>query len=102
MGVLSRRHGRMLDVAKPASEATGKHLDATGEKIMSVAGMNCEACGAESKVVDTRKSSVNNAIHRRRKCRACARRWATIEMPADVIKYIFKEDKKLFALVSEM
>ena len=69
---------------------------------MSVAGMKCEACGGESAVVDSRKSSVNNAIHRRRKCRICSRRWATIEMPADVIKYIFKEDKKLFALVSEM
>ena len=65
---------------------------------MSVAGMKCEACGGESLVVDSRKSSIENAIHRRRKCRICKRTWATIEMSADVIKYILKEEKKLFAM----
>ena len=65
---------------------------------MSVAGMKCEACGGESAVVDTRKSGISNSIHRRRKCRACKRTWATIEMSADVIKYILKEEKKLFAM----
>ena len=68
---------------------------------MSVVGMKCEACGGASFVGESRKSRVDNAIRRRRKCRACKRVWATVEISADVVKYLFKENKKLLAMNQE-
>jgi len=68
---------------------------------MSVVGMKCEACGGASFVVESRKSRIDNAIRRRRKCRACKRVWATVELPYDLVNYVFKENKKLLAMNQE-
>ena len=94
MDMLPRRHGRMLDVAKPAGAPTGKYLDDAGEKIMSVAGMKCESCGGHSRVYSTRTSAIPNGIYRRRECGLCRHRWTTVEISADALKYILKRKQK--------
>ena len=64
---------------------------------MSAVGMKCD-CGGASAVVETRKSSIANALHRRRQCRSCGQTWATVELPYDLVNYVFKENKKVFAI----
>jgi len=61
---------------------------------MSAVGMKCESCGGDSRVMSTRTSGVNNAIHRRRKCNLCNHRWTTIETNADFIKVLLRQAKE--------
>ena len=95
MGVLPRRHRRVLDVAEPTGQAAGECLNVTNEEIMSAVGMKCESCGGESRVYSTRTSGIKNGIYRRRECGLCRRRWTTVEVSADVIKYIMGVQKSV-------
>lgn len=57
--------------------------------------MNCEACGGESAVVDTRQSKlIPNSIRRRRKCLSCGFRWATNEIAGDFAGYMYQRFKR--------
>jgi transcriptional repressor NrdR len=52
--------------------------------------MNCPACGADTQVLETRAAEGGSAIRRRRRCKACGRRFTSFERrerePAWVLK----------------
>lgn len=47
--------------------------------------MNCQKCGGKGDVVDSRPGPED--VWRRRQCRACGRRWTTVECanPSDAV-----------------
>ena len=55
--------------------------------------MNCPYCGfKEDKVVDSRATSGNTAIRRRRECLKCGQRFTTYEYIEDVSLMVIKKD----------
>lgn len=55
--------------------------------------MKCPGCGhKEDKVVDSRSTSGNSAIRRRRECLSCGRRFTTYEYIEDVNLMVIKND----------
>ncbi|MGH2955539.1 MAG: ATP cone domain-containing protein [Solirubrobacterales bacterium] len=52
--------------------------------------MECPACGAETKVLESRRADHGAAVRRRRECRSCGRRFTSFERrapePASVLK----------------
>ena len=57
--------------------------------------MKCPHCGyKEDKVVDSRSTSENTAIRRRRECLECAGRFTTYEYIEDVSLVVIKRDGK--------
>jgi transcriptional repressor NrdR len=55
--------------------------------------MKCPFCShAESKVVDSRVSSGQDVIRRRRECETCVRRFTTYERVEEVLPMIVKKD----------
>lgn len=57
--------------------------------------MNCPYCGfKEDKVVDSRATSGNAAIRRRRECLKCGQRFTTYEYVEDVSLLVIKKDSR--------
>lgn len=55
--------------------------------------MKCPYCGyGEDKVVDSRESSENDSIRRRRECLKCQRRFTTYEHIEDIPLMVIKKD----------
>ncbi|MFH1578221.1 MAG: transcriptional regulator NrdR [Candidatus Omnitrophota bacterium] len=55
--------------------------------------MNCPHCGfKDDKVVDSRATSENSAIRRRRECLKCGRRFTTYEYIEDISLMVIKKD----------
>ena len=64
--------------------------------------MKCFYCGCEeSKVVDSRVSSENNSIRRRRECLSCGRRFTTYETMEEAPIYVTKKDGSKQPFISD-
>lgn len=54
--------------------------------------MKCPYCGSsELRVLDTRPTSSNTMVHRRRECCACRRRWSTYEVRDTRYRDLFRD-----------
>ncbi len=55
--------------------------------------MKCPACGSQdTHVIDTTRDASGNGIRRRRACRACGKRFTTIERLLDTTPLVVKRD----------
>lgn len=56
--------------------------------------MNCDNCGEDSSVIDSRPSKLfNGSVRRRRVCKGCKRRWMTLELNEDAARYLYDNKK---------
>lgn len=64
--------------------------------------MKCPKCGSETYVLDTRPTERGYRTRRRRDCKGCNYRFATVEIPIPLYKQVSKRDVRKKKLRSSL